>query len=139
MCTSCSTLQYPAVHYRSTRSTHFLQYPQYPQYPAVPTGTATTARAVPTVPTVPCSTCGYCGYCTVPIVPTVPYSTQRQYPQYRACRSTHGYCAVPAGVTTISTFLRALSCGYIHGIPKLTPTLVRKFPPPLPCHLLWSP
>jgi hypothetical protein len=33
------------------------------------------------------------------------------------------------GSPPISTFLRALSRGYIHGIPKLTPTLVRKFPP----------
>ncbi len=33
------------------------------------------------------------------------------------------------GSPPISTFLRALSRGYIHGIPKLTPTLARKFPP----------
>ena len=33
------------------------------------------------------------------------------------------------GSPPISTFLRALSRGYIHGIPKLTATLVRKFPP----------
>jgi hypothetical protein len=33
------------------------------------------------------------------------------------------------GSPPISTFLRALSRGYINGIPKLTATLVRKFPP----------
>jgi hypothetical protein len=33
------------------------------------------------------------------------------------------------GSPPLSTFLRALSRGYIHGIPLLTPTLVRKFPP----------
>jgi hypothetical protein len=33
------------------------------------------------------------------------------------------------GSPSLSTFLRALSRGYIHGIPQLTPTLVRKFPP----------
>jgi hypothetical protein len=33
------------------------------------------------------------------------------------------------GSPYLSTFLRVLSRGYIHGIPLLTPTLVRKFPP----------
>ena len=33
------------------------------------------------------------------------------------------------GSPSLSTFLRALSRGYIHGIPLLTHTLVRKFPP----------
>jgi hypothetical protein len=33
------------------------------------------------------------------------------------------------GSPSLSTFLRALSRGYIHGIPLLIPTLVRKFPP----------
>ena len=111
------TLQYPAVpavHTCSTRSTqcstHSTQYPAVPTVPTVPCSThgycrstqlSRLAPAVPTVPTVPCSTRGYCKYCAVPTVPTVPCSTQWQYPQYRDCRSTHGYCAVPARVTTL--------------------------------------
>ncbi len=99
MRTSCSTLQYPTTHTCSTHSTQCL-----------------------TVPTVPCSTHGYCrstqlpllplavptgtvqypDTSTVPAVPAVPCSTHLQYPQYRDCRSTHGYCAVPARVTNYS-------------------------------------
>ncbi len=50
----------------------------------------------------PCSAMGtlqYPQYPAVPTVPTVPCSTHLQYPQYRDCRSTRGYCVVSAGVT----------------------------------------
>ncbi len=60
-----------------------MQYPQYPQYPAVPT--------------VPCST-----HSTLQYPQYIPCSTHLQYPQYRDCRSTRGYCAVPARVTIIN-------------------------------------
>jgi hypothetical protein len=76
-------------------STH-LQYP----VPTVPTRTVQH----PTVSFTPCSTHSTLQYPTVTLahaVPTVPCSTHLQYPQYRDrdCRSTHGYCAVPARVT----------------------------------------
>ena len=99
------TLQYPAVHTCSTRSTqcstHSTQYPAVPTVPTVPCSTHGYCRSTQ-LSLSSCSTHstrGYCRYCAVPAVPTVHCSTQRQYPQYRDCRSTHGYCAVPARVT----------------------------------------
>ena len=99
MCTSCSTLQYPAV----PCSPH-LQYPQYP------------FLAVPTVPTVPCSTHGYCRSTqlsrlapAVPTVPTVPCSTR-------------GYCAVPRFIhstrSTCSTLQYPWAVPTVPGLPQ---------------------
>ncbi len=91
---------YPAV---PTCSTHSTQLSQYPQYRAVPTGTVSTQmhpQYYPQYPAVPTGTVQYPDASTVPTVPAVlPYSSHLQYPQYRDCRSTHGYCAVPARVT----------------------------------------
>jgi hypothetical protein len=79
---------------------HFyaVQYPQYPQYPAVPNCHFHPVQ-YPEYPQYPAVTTGTVQYPNTSTVPAVPCSTHLQYPQYRDCRSTHGYCAVPARVT----------------------------------------
>jgi hypothetical protein len=64
----------------------------------------------------------------IPIPPTPPNTalfSLRCLPQARFVSYLHRCFGSPS----LSTFLRALSRGYIHGIPQLTHTLVRKFPP----------
>ena len=109
----CSTLQIipavPAVpKLYSTRSTHStLQYPPVlPQYPTA-TFTPCSTRSTHSTLQYPRVLPQYPDSSTVPAVPAVPCSTPGQYPQYPDCRSTHGYCAVPARVTT----MRAIASG----------------------------
>jgi hypothetical protein len=73
-----------------------------------------------------------------PHPPTLLFTQALSYPSLHSANFTlfslpHAryvsYLHRAFGSPSVSTFLRAFTRGFIHGLPQLTPSLVRKFPP----------